>query len=198
MILAMTRHLFELGRGGDKSFQTVHSLKELTVGIVGMGHIGTRMATLFKALGVKKILYYSRTRKPEVESQTGAEFVDMDTLLQKSDIVSLHASKEIGEDFIDKDQLAKMKDGALLVNCGFTGGVNKDALYEELKAWRICAAQDDPMGDDRFNTLPVSVWFSSNSHTAYNTFEANKTASDMATQSLLNLLSTGKDQYQVN
>ena len=198
MILAMTRHLPELGRGGEKSFMTVHSLNELTVGIVGMGHIGTRMAALFKALGVKKILYYSRTRKSEVEGQTRAQFVDMDTLLRESDIVSLHASKEIGQDFIGKDELAKMRGGALLVNCGFTGGVNKDALYEELKSGRLRAAQDDPMGDDRFNTLPVSVWFSSNSHTAYNTFEANKTASDMATQSLLNLLATGKDQHKVN
>ncbi len=198
MILVMTRHLFELGRGGDKSFMTVHSLNELTIGIVGMGHIGTRMAEIFKALGVNKIVYYSRTRKSDVESRTGAEFVDMDSLLRESDIVSLHASKEIGQDFIGKDELAKMKNDALLVNCGFTGGVNKDALFNELKTGRIRAAQDDPMGDDRFNVLPVSVWFSSNSHTAYNTFEANKTASDMATQSLLNLLSSGTDQYKVN
>ena len=196
--LAMTRHLFELGRGGDKSFLTIHSLNELTVGIVGMGHIGTRIAILLKALGVKKILYYSRTRKPEVETQTGAIFVDMNTLLQESDIVTLHVSKEVGQDFIGKDELATMKDGSLLVNCGFTGGINKDALCEELKTGRLRAVQDDPMEDGRFDTLPKSVWFCSNSHTAYNTFEANKTASDMATRSLLNLLATGKDQYKVN
>jgi phosphoglycerate dehydrogenase-like enzyme len=198
IILAMTRHIFELGRGGNKSFQTVHSLSELSIGIIGMGHIGTRMVIIFKALGVKKIFYYTRTRKPEVESQTGAEFVDMDTLLQKSDIVSLHASKEIGQDFINKEQLAKMKDGALLVNCGFTGSVNKDALFDELKTGRLRAAQDDPMGEERFDTLPVSVWFNSNSHTAFNTYEANQKSSDMAVASLLNILSGKSDQYKVN
>lgn len=197
LILAMTRNLFELGRTGTKKFQTVHSLNELAVGIVGMGHIGTRMAMILKSLGAKKILYYSRTRKPEVENETGAEFVEMDRLLRESDIVTLHVSKEIGTDFIGKDELSKMKDGTLLINCGFTGGVNKDALYEELKRGRIRAAQDDPI-DDRFNSLPTSIWFSSNGHTAYNTHEANKTASDMATQSLLSLLSTGNDQYKVN
>jgi D-3-phosphoglycerate dehydrogenase len=198
IILAMVRHLFELGRTGEEKFQTVHSLNELTIGIVGMGHIGTRMATILKELGAKKILYYSRTRKFEVEGRAGAEFVDMDTLLRESEIVTLHVSKEVGADFIAKDELAKMKDGALLVNCGFTGGVNKDALFDELKSGRIRAAQDDPMDDERFDALPISAWFNSNSHTAYNTYEANKTASDMATQSVLNLLSTGKDSYRVN
>jgi phosphoglycerate dehydrogenase-like enzyme len=198
IILAMTRHLFELGRTGEKKFQTTHSLNDLTVGIVGMGHIGTRMAAILNALGTKKVLYYSRTRKPGIERETGMEFVDMETLLRESDIVTLHASKEVGEDFIGKDELAEMKDGALLVNCGFTGGVNKEALLEELKSGRIRAAQDDPMEDVRFNALPISTWFNSNSHTAYNTFEANKTVSDMATHSLLNLLATGKDRYRVN
>ncbi len=198
IILAMTRNIFELGRTGENKFQTTHSLNELTIGIIGMGHIGTRMATILKALGVKRILYYSRTQKPDVEKATGAEFVYMKTLLQESDIVSLHASKEVGENFIDKDELAKMKNGSLLVNCGFTGGVNKEALFEELYNGRLRAAQDDPMDDERFKTLPLGIWFNSNSHTAFNTAEANKTASDMATQSLLNLLAAGNDQYKVN
>ncbi|MDO8497201.1 MAG: NAD(P)-dependent oxidoreductase [bacterium] len=197
IILAMTRNIFELGRTGEKKFQTVHSLNELTVGVVGMGHIGTRVTKILIALGVKKILYYSRTRKPDIE-RDGVEFVDMETLLQNSDIVTLHASKEVGADFIGRNELSKMKDSALLVNCGFTGGVNVEALFQELKTGRIRAAQDDPMGDDRFGTLPLSVWFNSNSHTAFNTFEANKIASDMSTESLINLLSVGMDQYKVN
>lgn len=198
LILAMTRHLFELGRGGNRSFMTTHSLNKLTIGIIGMGHIGSQLAVILNALGVKKILYYSRTPKPKIENQTNARFVDTETLLHESDIVSLHVSKEIGRDFIDKNELAKMKDGALLVNCGFTGGVNKDALYEELKIGRLRAAQDDPMEDERFDSLPMSTWFCSNSHSAYNTFEANKKASDMATQSLINLLAANEDQYRVN
>ncbi len=198
IILAMTRNLFELGRTGNKKFQTVHSLNDLTVGIVGMGHIGTRMANLLCYMGTKKIIYFTRTRKPGVEKETGVEFADLNTLLRESDIVTLHASKEIGDNFIGKDELAKMKNGALLMNCGFTGALDKDALFEELQAGRLRAAQDDPMGDKRFDTLPLSNWFNSNSHTAYNTFEANKTASDMAISSLLNLLATGVDQYRVN
>lgn len=197
LILAMTRNIFELGRTGTKKFETANSLNQLTVGIVGMGTIGALVARALHALGAKEIIYYSREQKLEVEQATGATFVRMDELLERSDIVSLHASKEAGAGYMGKEQLAKMKDGALLINCGFTGGIDKDSLYEELLSGRIRAAQDDPM-DERFDTLPLSVWFNSNSHMAYNTFEATKTASDMATESLLNLLATGMDKHKVN
>ena len=197
LILAMTRNIFELGRTGTTKFQTTHSLNELTVGIIGMGTIGTRVARSLRALGAKDIAYYSRERKPEVEAETGARFMDMDEVLKNSDIVTLHASKQAGAGFIGERELALMKDGALLVNCGFTGGVDADALLTELQKGRIRAVQDDPM-DERFSTLPLSVWFNSNAHTAYNTHEANRRASDMAVRSLLNLLETGGDSYKVN
>jgi lactate dehydrogenase-like 2-hydroxyacid dehydrogenase len=193
----MTRNVFELGRTGDKKFQTTRSLNQLTVGIIGMGRIGSLVASHLHAVGVKEILYYSREQKPEIEKSTGAKFVSMDDLLSQSDIVSLHASKEAGTGYIGKDQLAKMKDESLLINCGFTGSVDADALYGELSIGRLRAAQDDPM-DERFNSLPFSIWFNSNSHTAFNTHEANKVASDMATISLLNLHETGEDEYKVN
>lgn len=197
LLLAMTRNIFELGRTGTKKFETTRSLNQLTVGIVGMGTIGSRVARILHTLGAKEIVYYSRQRKLDVEKETGARFVTLDDLLAQSDIVTLHASKEAGAGFIGAGQLSKMKDSALLVNCGFTGGVDADALYKELHAGRIRAAQDDPV-DERFKTLPLSVWFSSNAHTAYNTHEANKTASDMAVKSLLNVLSMGTDENKVN
>ncbi len=197
MILAMTRNIFELGRTGKTSFQVRPSLKELTVGIIGMGHIGSKVAGMLKSLETGKIIYNSRQQKPEIEKQTGATFVDLETLLKTSDIVTLHFSKEAGAGFIDAKKLALMKDGALLVNCGFTGAINNDALYEELKSGRLRAVQDDPVAPE-FNNLPLSTWFSSNSHTAFNTHEANLKASDMATESMINLLSKGEDKYKVN
>jgi phosphoglycerate dehydrogenase-like enzyme len=197
VILAMTRNLFELGRTGGKSFQTTHSLNELTVGIVGMGHIGSRMAELLHALGVKKILYTNRTRRTDIEGRTGAQYVEMDELLSMSDIVTLHVSKEVGEGFIGKNELSKMKGGALVINCGFMGGVNRDDLLVELESGRLRAAEDGPK-DERFSDLPLSVWYCSNEHTAYNTHEANKTASDMAVRSLLSVLETGEDKFKVN
>lgn len=197
IMLAMVRNIFELGRTGTKTFLTTRSLNELTVGIVGMGAIGTKVTEMLCGLGVKKIIYYTRTRKPEVELKYGAEYVSLDELLAQADIVSLHVPKDMGNGFIGKNELARMKDGALIVNCGFMGGVDFDALYAELQTGRLRAIEDGP-ADSRFSTLPLSVWYSSNAHTAYNTYEANKKASDMATQSLLNVLNTGTDSYRVN
>lgn len=197
LILSMTRNLFELGRTGDKKFQTTRSLKELTVGVVGMGHIGLKVTESLQALGVRKILYTNRTRKTEVEKRTGAEFVSLEELLMQSDIVTLHVSKEIGEGFIGKSELSKMKDKTLLVNCGFMGGIDRQALLPELLSGRLRAAEDGPYFE-AFSGLPLSVWYCSNAHTAYNTFEANRVASDMATVSLLSILETGQDKFKIN
>jgi D-3-phosphoglycerate dehydrogenase len=155
------------------------------------------MATSLHALGVKRLLYTNRTQKLDVEKETCAEFVTMEELFAQSDIVTLHVSKEIGAGFIGKAQLAAMKDGALLINCGFMGGVDRDALLPELELGRLRAAEDGPI-DSRFAKLPLSTWYCSNSHTGYNTSEANRTASDMATRSIISILETGKDEFKVN
>lgn len=197
VILAMTRELFDLGRTGTAKFKTVRSLKELTVGVIGLGNIGAKVAQTLHDMGAKEVIYYSRNRKTELEKSLGIRYVEMDELLKTSDIVTLHASKQAGAGYIGARELGLMKDGALIVNCSFMGAINRDALYEELKSGRLRGAEDDA-GDERLNALPLSVWYGSNAHTAYNTHEANRTASDMAVESLLNLLATGKDQYRVN
>ena len=196
LMLAMTRNIFELGRTGTKKFQTTHSLNELTVGIIGMGKVGERVATSVQALGAKKVIYFSRTRKQDIEGR-GIEYHEMNDVLAQSDIVFLLVPKSVGGDFLGAKEFAMMKDKALIVNIASTSLLNKDALYESLNAGKLRAAQDGAM-DERFNALPLSVWFNSNESAAYNTLGANKTASDMAVQSIINLLSTGADQYKVN
>jgi lactate dehydrogenase-like 2-hydroxyacid dehydrogenase len=91
-----------------------------------------------------------------------------------------------------------MKEGALLINCSFGRAVDQVALYDELSTGRLRAASDDPMGDVKFKDLPLHTFFCSNGQTAFNTFSAIQKVSDMATQSIINLLSTGKDEYRVN
>ncbi len=84
LILAMIRNILELGCTGDKKFETTRSLNQLTVGIIGMGNIGSLMARHLHSLGAKEIIYYSRQQKPEIEKETGARFVSMDELLAQS------------------------------------------------------------------------------------------------------------------
>ena len=87
--------------------------------------------------------------------------------------------------------------GALLVNTSFEAAIDEVAVYEALAAGKIRAFQDGVTHDKRFEQLPLSVWFNS-AQTGYNTRRALKMTSDMATQSMINLLLHGKDQYIVN
>src|SRR5262249_44796411 len=102
-----------------------------------------------------------------------------------------------GNNFLGPNELKRMKDGALLINVASRSLVDKDALFEELKSGRLRAAQDGRF-DERFDSLPLSQWFNSNESAAYNTYNANKTASDMAVASIINLLAKGSDPYRVN
>ncbi len=197
LMLAMTRNVFELGRTGKAVFETTSSLKELTIGIVGMGHIGSQVARMLNGLGAKRIVYTSNTRKPEIESATGASFTGLNDLLKMSDIVTIHVPKAQNKNLIDSAKLSLLKDGSLLINCAFVGALEREALLAELKSGRIKAAQDEPFGNE-FDALPLGVWFNSNSGTAFNTHEANQKASDMAVESLLNLLSGKNDTNKVN
>ncbi len=196
LMLAMMRNIFELGRTGTKKFQTTHSLNELTVGVIGMGKVGTIVATNLKNLGAKHVVYFSRSRKPDIEKK-GIEYLDMDKVLSQSDVVFLLVPKSTGDNFLSAKELKLMRDSTLLVNIASRSLVDKNALFQELQSGRLRAAQDG-QADERFNSLPLSVWFNSNESAAYNTLGANKTASDMAVKSILNLLKNGKDENRVN
>ncbi len=153
---------------------------------------------MLKTFGVKEILYYSRTRKTELEKELGINYTEIEDLLKASDIVTLHASKEAGANYFGKKYLEAMKDGSLIVNCSFETAIDFGLLYQELKLGRIRCAHDGAVTDERFQALPLNTWFNSNEHTAYNTTVANKIASDMAVNSIINLLNGREDSFVVN
>ena len=100
-----------------------------TLGIVGMGNIGQRVAQLAKAFGCK-VLAWNRTPK-QVD---GVTFVDKETLLKESDIVTLHlALNNETRDFITEKDFALMKPDSLLINTARGPIVNETALANALK-----------------------------------------------------------------
>ena len=114
-----------------------------TLGIVGMGRIG--MAAARRGLGFgMKILYYSRTAKPEAEKELGAERVDLETLLRQSDFVSLHCPLTPETTYLlDEPHLAMMKKTAILVNTARGPVVDESALVKMLKNGKIAGAGFD-------------------------------------------------------
>ena len=114
-------------------------IKGKTLGIIGMGNIGQRVAKLANAFGCK-VLAWNRTPK-QIE---GVTFVDKETLLKESDIVTLHiALNNETRDFITKKEFALMKPNAILVNTARGPVVNEQALANALKEGKIAGAATD-------------------------------------------------------
>jgi D-3-phosphoglycerate dehydrogenase / 2-oxoglutarate reductase len=189
--LSMQRNLFELSRTGDKKFQTTGSFKDSTIGVIGSGNIGSRIIKFVQALEPAKVMYHSRTKKDGVE----ADFVELDELVKSSDIIFAAIPKTAGK-LLSTSQFDQMKPGCLIVSVSET--LDYEAALPYLQQGKIRAAIDLPNPGTEFDELPTSLWFNTNEPTAYNTRQANQTGSDMAVESLLNMLADKKDKYQVN
>lgn len=113
-----------------------------TVGIVGCGQIGMRTAKLFAAFGAR-VLAYARHQRPEWK-EAGIEYADLDTLLSRSDIVSLHIPlNESTRGFLSAKKLSLMKRDSLLINCARGPVVDNEALAKALHAGELAGAGID-------------------------------------------------------
>lgn len=122
-------------------------LRGKTVGIVGVGAIGTRAAELFHAFGCKVLGY---KRHVTGEEPCFIQFVPMDALLAQSDIVSLHCPlNDSSRGLIGAENIAKMKRGALLINMARGPVVDSQALADALDSGDLGGA-----GIDVFETEP--------------------------------------------
>lgn len=112
-----------------------------TMGIIGFGRIGKAVGKLANAFGMQ-VLACNRSRSPEGEAI--AAYADLDTLLKQSDIVSLHCPMTPETDkLINKDTLAKMKDGAILLNTARGQIVDENALAAALVSGKLRGAAVD-------------------------------------------------------
>ena len=113
-----------------------------TFGVVGTGAIGARVAKIAAAFGCK-VLAYSRTAKQELVD-AGVQYVSLDELLAQSDFVSLHVPlTDATRGLINADAIAKMKQGAVLLNTARGPVVDSAALAEALNAGKLAGAGID-------------------------------------------------------
>jgi glycerate dehydrogenase len=125
-----------------------HELDGKTWGIVGLGEIGKGVAEIAKLFGCK-VIYYSTSGK---NSNPDYEQVDLDTLLQKADVISIHAPlNDRTRDLFGEEEFGKMKKSAVLLNLGRGPIVNEAALAKALKENTIAAA-----GLDVLSAEPMS------------------------------------------
>jgi len=126
-------------------------LRGKTLGVIGLGRIGLRVAEIGKAFGMK-VVYYSRSRNEALEKELGAEYRDLDTLLQEADVVTIHVplTKETYH-MINEERLRKMKRTAILINTARGAVVDTNALVKALSEGWIAGA-----GLDVFEEEPLS------------------------------------------
>ena len=129
-------------RSGTKDGLVGFELFGKTFGIVGTGAIGARVAKIAVAFGCK-VLAYSRTAKQELVD-AGVQYVSLDELLAQSDFVSLHVPlTDATRGLINADALAKMKQGAVLLNTARGPVVDSAALAEALNVGKLAGAGID-------------------------------------------------------
>jgi D-3-phosphoglycerate dehydrogenase len=148
MMLSLSRHIPEAnqsiksGKWDRKKFIGVEVYKK-TLGVVGLGKIGSHVAKVAKAMGMK-ILAYDPFISTERAEQLGCNLVDMDLLMQESDYITLHIPKT-NETYhsINAEAFAKMKPTARIINCARGGIIDEAALAEALKEGKIAGAALD-------------------------------------------------------
>ena len=117
-----------------------------TLGIIGFGRIGQAVGHLAKAFGMKVVAY---NRSQTEDGRKIAEYVDLDTLFAESDIISLHCPQTAQtENLINADTIAKMKDGAMLVNTARGGLVDENALVDALESGKLRYAAVDVVSQE--------------------------------------------------
>jgi phosphoglycerate dehydrogenase-like enzyme len=157
LMLAITRHIPAMDRdtrAGQWPRGMLVQLEGRTIGLIGLGAIGGRVAELLRPFGVRLL---ASTYGPDAgrAAAHSARHVPVETLLRESDIVSLHLRlSEDTKGYLGRDRLALMKPTAFLINTARGAIVDKAALIDALRAGRIAGAALDvyheepiPQGD---------------------------------------------------
>jgi phosphoglycerate dehydrogenase-like enzyme len=163
-------------------------IKDTTVGIVGMGKIGYAVAQRLSGFGAR-IIFTSKTPKPEAARSLGAKQVKLEDLLQVSDFVCLHtALTEETRGLIDREAFQLMKNSAILINAARGPVVKTDDLVDALESGQIRAAGLDvtdpeplPPGHKLYELENCLI----TPHIGSATFRTRKSMADMALRNLI-------------
>lgn len=203
LMLSTLKRLPQLDRDVRQGLWSRYPMFELrgkTVGLVGFGRIGMRLAELLQVFGTQVIIYDPYVTA-EAAAQKGVQKVELEQLLAQSDVVSLHlpATPET-KHFINRETIAKMKDGAVLINTARGALVEEAALYDALVSGKLAGA-----GLDVYEIEPVTAdnpLFALDNvtvapHVAALTYETNYNAGIICAKSIIDAYNGGKPMYPV-
>jgi D-3-phosphoglycerate dehydrogenase len=205
MILAISRKIPQAtasmkgGKWDKKKFMGVE-LYNKTLGLVGIGVIGTIVAD--RARGLKmKVIGYDPYLSKEVAEKKGVDLVPLDELLARSDFISVHTPlTEETRNLLDKNAIMKMKDGVILINCARGGIINEKDLEEALKSGKVAGAALDVFEKEPAtgNPLLELEQVVSTPHLGASTGEAQENVAIAIAQQIVDYLVLGDARNAVN
>ena len=205
-MIALVRHTFEANRAVKENRWSEYlkfigtELAEKTLGIIGMGNIGTRVALRARAFEMDFFVYDPYIPESHVTA-LGGKWVGLDELLGESDVVTIHCPLTAEtRGLIDERRLALMKTSACLINAARGGIVNEDALCHALQQKKIAGAaldvvEDEPPGKNHplFQLDNVIL----TPHIGALTFEASKRGEWGAAEEVIRVLEGKKPKNPV-
>ncbi len=146
------------GKWEKKAYGKGTELGGKKLGVVGFGRIGQRVGALARAIGMD-VAAYDIFHIPGIEDQLGIPYMELDDLLARSDVISVHAPAVDGGALINPDTIAKMKDGVIIINTSRGANVDEAALLAGLASGKIRAAgldvyAEEPPKNDALYTHP--------------------------------------------
>jgi D-3-phosphoglycerate dehydrogenase len=207
MILAITKRLkladYKARQRQWRTFENTF-LRGKTIGIIGLGNVGSRITELLKPFMVRVISYDPYIPAEKAQS-LGVEMVELDTLLRESDVVSLHATEtRENKRFLGEAQFRTMKPTAYFVNMARGGMVDEAALAKALKEEWIAGAALDvfdpevPMADNPLLEEDIALKTLYSPHSAGLNAETQWKLANLQVEDCLRGVTGETPQYVVN
>ncbi len=175
-------------------------LTNKTLGVIGAGNIGGIVCE--RALGLKmKVVAYDPYLGEEKAAQMGVEKVELDELLARADFITLHVPlTDQTRNILSRENLAKTKKGARIINCARGGLVDEDALAEALQSGHVAGAafdvfSEEPAKENALFNLPNVVC---TPHLGAATTEAQENVALQVAEQISNYLLTGAVENALN
>lgn len=196
MMLAAARKIpwannsLKIGEWDRKKFMGIQ-LYNKTLGVVGLGRIGSNVATRAKSFGMKIVSYDPYIKASKADALGVKLYDSLEELLKNVDIVTFHTplTKET-HNMITKNEIAIMKKGSIIVNCARGGIVNENDLYEAVKSGHLFSAaidvfEDEPPIDNKLLTID-NIFVTP--HIGANTHEGQKGVAVIIAEQVLSAL----------
>jgi D-3-phosphoglycerate dehydrogenase len=196
MILAAARKIpmanssLKKGEWDRKKFMGIQ-LYNKTLGIVGLGRIGSNVAVRAKSFGMKIVAYDPYIKKSKAESLGAKLYDSLLDVLKESDIVTFHTPlTNETHNMVTEKEISMMKDGAIIVNCARGGIVNEEDLFNAVKSGKLFAAAIDvfevepPTGNKLLTLDNIFV----TPHIGANTNEGQKGVAVIIAEQVINAL----------